>query len=1709
MKKILFLLVLSLSLCGITTVQAQSGCELYINTDFDSECLITDYIKCSPALWELGLQDCMLACKGNTVKYTAECPNASQYSWVIAGASSYYFINQGKTAVVTWDYGTTGNISVSVVVGDTNTCTAETCVLLMDSPEALSSSVPAYFYQDGKKVVEICLGETIEFTDMSTTPHTPITGYYWESKFGAASTQNHTVTPLDEGEYELVHCVRNECGCENCETYIIKVKSKVELELSCYGTVCEQTTANYTLINPPCDEYIWNVEGGSLEGQGTPNITVHWGSPASGYGVISLDASKCETECDGLLSIQIPVITSNAEISGSEEVCVGEMQIYELPRWGSTQYTWWNDNSTCLNVHNSETPNQYMLEFTHPGVVTIRANYICTFLNCGYLLSAPKTIIVKDTMSIISDNNTLCKGSTGVFYTTHTNPVHWRVYNQNNQQIYSTNAVALSYTFTSAGKFKVTASHSDYCKVVEYYVTVLDNPPALTSTTGAHEACPNSSILLKATPTHPRYYIVWEPICSSATPNSAEGNEVTITYGNEVCDVAVYQVDNEYNCRSEAYLHEVDTFRLLPHGLPAITTTCAGSTVNFSVPDQSPYVTYEWTIEPANAATIDSSDHLRPSIGIFTNHLINVNPPYMVNVTLKRTYCSNIEVYETVQLLVEDVAKPTLNCPDTVCENMPVTLTALGGTQTGSHYQWSFSDTAQTFTGSTISRRFHNLGYVYVTVTYRPNPDCDSVTVQDTIWVNSRPYANITHNGSTLQVQSYSNVTYEWVYNGVVVSAASTCPEMGSGTYCCTITSNLPPGCSDRDCYTIPSGETPPCIPVTTTIDQQQCNVATVSADNIPGLQYSWSLSTYAQNSYCTPTQYANTTTAYFNVPGNHFVYAYAELNGQCYRGQQPVQIDCVPAIALSYDCDGHNIIVKDISQYRDGYSIPNRSVTVVGTNLTATIYSPQMSVSIPTTTLQAGTYTISMSVGNTGCVCYKDIAYVLNPHIISIDIPTQMCEETPFLFSATPDDNTLQYYWDFGDNSTNVNNNIYHTYDFDASNPSHDVKLFVRNKLGCVDSSMKTVYVQTNVFEPVSLGTLTSSQVCPGTPRTIQFNQHDYPASYTWSPDNPLYNHYEYNTLNTGDYSVEAFYPNYGCRAKAMCNVGFYTAPWARIIGNTEYCLGETVELNGNTGTHNDYTWSISGPDSYTATGANLSYTPTLPGTYTAVLTVSTQDHHCSATATCTFTVNPKPATPTIAFGANHCIHEPPVDVHSTSGQTLLWSNGYHGTTAYSYTDGYLTAYYIDPSTGCHSDDAQIFIEPAPDFDALLTGCYKMCYDQFQYDLPVYGIYPYQSGSLNWDWVHDPTSTIYPVTVQDPLLPLIDFGNYYLDAAYTPGCTVRSPELVIEQVSYCPCEGASFKLNNVECKVSECRLTYTFNYTIYNNGTQTLIFDDLQTNIGGNVLSVSTLPITIAPGSSGNISVDFEYTDFMSSSIEFILVDHTHGCEVKYVEYIDWQSCITKDCGISDQWFKFAQDLSISYNASYFYFGFNVLNAVDVFSVWSKPSQVINHTPNGNYPVNVSGLLMLDYGLLSQMAMNGQEICFYVIACIDGESLCYDSICVKASDLLEKIPEDMRQFLGSLTADNDTTRSFQSSSFVPQADKPYLAPNPARDEVTVMGIAPEEVAEITVLTMQGGQVADYRNDYRFNVSRLAKASYIVRVITTDRQVHYLKLVKQ
>ena len=297
---------------------------------------------------------------------------------------------------------------------------------------------------------------------------------------------------------------------------------------------------------------------------------------------------------------------------------------------------------------------------------------------------------------------------------------------------------------------------------------------------------------------------------------------------------------------------------------------------------------------------------------------------------------------------------------------------------------------------------------------------------------------------------------------------------------------------------------------------------------------------------------------------------------------------------------------------------------------------------------------------------------------------------------------------------------------------------------------------------------------------------------------------------------------------------------------------------------------------------------------------------------------------------------------------------------------------------------------------------------------------------------------------------------------------------------------------------------------TVRNNSSQAVYFDQFYTNSSSVILDVNSfIPIALNPGESHTVHFKIVFTDFESGCVTFTLYDSERECEKTFTECFDWSKCVKMaGCDIVKWEPKFNQEISTPHQTSYFDFSVILPSSVsDVVAVWSDPSQVISYSYYP--PSSVSGLLMLNYAQLTQLAAHDDKICINVIMCIDGSYLCYSKFCIKAKTFLELVPEEFRQLPDSTTADNDSTRSFQSSSFIPQTGKPYLAPNPARDEVTVMGIAPEEVAEITVLTMQGGQVADFRNDYRFNVSRLAKASYIVRVVTTDKQVYYLKLVKQ
>ena len=1610
MKTKLHLLCILMLLILAAPAQSPQGCGLHIIPTPEIDCLIDDYLERYPNIVEPGASDCLLACRRDTVIYTAVCPGAVHYSWTVTGADTV--ISSGHTAKVLWGSNEAGHISVTAILSDSSFCTADACILLIEPPAAACASVPAWHYDStGNKVIEVCLGQTVWLYDRSEAGLVPVTGHYWNSSLGASSSQNLSLTPsVANTAFEVTHCVTNECGCEDCEIVYLRVMDSAVLQLSCHGTVCQNSTASYSLLTPECDSYYWNVEGGHLEGQGTPDITVHWGAPTSGYGVISLDTRTCDSGCVSLRSIRIPVIADSAEIRGPSMVCVGDIQQYELPLWGSTQYLWntFPDTVSGFLELSAEFPNKYLLEFSRPGTYTIESEYRCSFLQCGPFLTR-KTVTVKDTFSVVSPDSVVCIGDTGHYTTRQGEVLAWRVHDRDNTLLFSINTDTLTYTFPCAGSYRVTAHDNAYCREAVFTVTVPDNPPTVSTVHGPDVACLNSSVLLSATP-KPGCFLQWIPLCPSATPHSVEGDQVTVNYGNEVCGVAVFQVDGIHGCRSQAYIHNVDTFVLAPWDAPSGIHTCAGAEITLWVADQSNLVTYEWTVQPANVASVQGN-HLQYFVRILTNRMLNIPYPVISHITLKRTFCSTQEQYETRLLgLDERVPTPYITHPDTLCEGGCGRFIASGFTTASSHYTWDFGH-GYAVAACDTTLCFADAGGHPFSLIYHPEPNCVPDTVTGQVEVSNTPSSLITVSGDTLCVPQQYGVTYSWEFNGQAADecqGSPCCIMQGTGKFCCTVRDTAPPFCENQSCYDnspAGSGGSTNCLSFDITATQNSCTEFFVEASGLLAeTTVVWQTLDHSRHNPLSP----HSASFQFTEPGVHTIQGRAEEAGQCYLEYVDVTVDCVPRVSLEYDCAGH-LVAIDTSLYRSGVNVPVRTVTVEGTGLTAQISTGESaSDEINISALEPGDYTVRMDfdMGGVPCSVSKVFHWMGDPAVTNIDIRRKMCIKTPFQFNASTEGDIVKYRWDFGDNSFNFGDRIFHTYSETLNQSTVIVTLTVTDVWGCTASDTAHVEVGEEIIEGYLMSP--NEAVCPGLCKLIQYETEGIAAlpdaHYLWLPDASSTTINRSCVYQTGDYTVWVETDEYGCRTSSICNVGFLNAPTARITGNTLYCTGETVALNGNSGASNQYSWSVV-PEGRVFTTPNIRFTPSLAGSHTAALTVTSPDN-CTATAATPFTVYPEPPAPVIAVVPPHnCSHEPPVSVISQSGQLLHWSNGSHGYGADYYTAGHISALYHDPLTGCHSERAYTYIDPAPDYDALLSGCYRLCPDSLETHLPVYGFYPYHSQSMRWWWNHD-GNDIDSGSTLSPLLPLHGLGTYRLRTRYGDNCLTLSPELQIEKTDYCPCQNIEFKPKAAECFVEDCRMYYRIPFSVLNTGTDTLSFNQLEILSGGIIASVTGLPLSLPPGGNGQVEIVAELADFSSPTVELTLIDDERRCETRHSFPLSLNECLKKGCQIENLSFSYLPDESTPFQTTWFQVDFNVFGAADVVALWSNPSQVVDFTLT-TPDIGVEGRLMLNYGLLTQLAAEHGKVCLYALICMDADHLCLARHCIRASDLLQEITQD------------------------------------------------------------------------------------------------------
>lgn len=535
------------------------------------------------------------ACRGNTVTYEAIGNNIAQYSWTVTGGTFTLAAGQDQ-CIVTWGNGDMGIVDVEATTTTGNTCSDRLVVVLETSPECHSITRPAYITNPpdyDEKVIYVCMGDSLVFIDNSISTTTPIVGYYWHSPWGTSSNTTFSFVAHTIGTYNVEHRVYNECGCYDEENIKLIVGERCPLELNCYGAVCANSSVDYTAMSPDCNRYYWDVEGGVLvSGQGSQSITVMWGEPEGGYGILTLDGAHCDCDCQSPKSIKVPVISDAVNITGNEVVCLNQNETYSLPLWGGTAYWWEVSPMTGVTIGSGDSTNELVLQFSATGTYLITAHYQCRFLECGPFTDT-KTVYVKDGLSVTSpQSDVVCKDVPVTFATNASTGSSWSITKGGSTVFESpTPTTTLTYTFADDGIYTITAKNDAYCNHATKIVDVPIPPQKPRNVAGPEEVCPGYSQYYSATSDGSDYIIEWTWWSGGPDSATCTGDHVMISFGSQVSDISVRQVDRRTGCRSPAVRKAVRAYSFDPWPyVGALIKVCAGQTFELDrLPPQRRY----------------------------------------------------------------------------------------------------------------------------------------------------------------------------------------------------------------------------------------------------------------------------------------------------------------------------------------------------------------------------------------------------------------------------------------------------------------------------------------------------------------------------------------------------------------------------------------------------------------------------------------------------------------------------------------------------------------------------------------------------------------------------------------------------------------------------------------------------------------------------------------------------------------------------------------------------------------------------------------------------------------------------------------------------------------------------------------------------------------------------------------------------------------
>jgi len=733
------------------------------------------------------------ACVNSTGNiYTTEA-GMTGYTWVVVGGT-IVGPTTGNSINVTWT--TVGAQSVSVNYTDGNGCTAAAPTVLAVTVNPLpvptiTGPATACNYSTGNVY----------------TTEAGMTGYIWTVVGGTitagSGTNAVTVTWNTVGSQSISVNYTNGNGCTAAAPTVkpVTIYALPAPTIAGLSVVCAGTTSVAYSTEPGMTGYVWTISSGGTitSGIGTNNVLVTWNTAgAQSISVNYTNANGCTALTPTVFNVTVNPLPTPT-ITGPNSVCVNSTGNVYTTETGMTNYSW--TVSAGGTITSGSTSNAITVTWSTTGAKTVSVNYY----NANNCTAANPTVynVTVNPLPVptITGLSTVCKGTTGVVYTTQTGMTNyiWTVSAGGTITAGGTpTSNSVTITWNTAGVQAVTVNYTNAngctaASPVSYSVTV--NPTPVPVIGSNNVPCVNSTGNNYYTETGMTGY-VWT-VSAGGTITSGQGtSSILVTWTVAGSQWVSVNYNNTYGCPAPTATVYNLFVNPLPNAAAAITGTanvCAGTNgVAYSTTPVMNATSYTWTL-PAGATIATGAGT--------TNITVNFGPTAVSgNIIMTGTNSCGNGAPSTFAVVVNPLPANagTITGPAAVCEGATSVGYTVPAIANATGYVWTVPAGATIISGgntNSILVNFTTPGTGVITV--KGTNACGSGVVSPnfSVTVNAIPPAPvITANGNVLT--SSSPTGNQWYYEGNPIPGATgqTYTVLNNtGYYWCVVTIN---GCS-------------------------------------------------------------------------------------------------------------------------------------------------------------------------------------------------------------------------------------------------------------------------------------------------------------------------------------------------------------------------------------------------------------------------------------------------------------------------------------------------------------------------------------------------------------------------------------------------------------------------------------------------------------------------------------------------------------------------------------------------------------------------------------------------------------------------------------------------------------------------------------------------------------------------------------------------